>query len=136
MAKVTMFVLCDHIENIPAQQGQITHLVAPQVALRPAYIPGSFSFGLAVGVQGINLSQVNKIKFKILTPNSDVIQESTEEAIPVIGQEDSLPVEFHGFVLNLDIRNLVVKDEGIYKFILFVNGDPLEAQNIPIYRGC
>lgn len=135
MAKVTMFMLCDTVNNIPGPKGQIPHLVAPQVVLRPMFIPGNFSFGIAIGVRGLNLQQPTKLKFTITAPDGTVLQDSDETEIPAIGMGDTLPIEHQGFMMNLDIRNLVVQEEGLYKISLCVNGESLEEQEIPIFRG-
>ena len=135
MPKVTQFMLGDGINNMPGPKGMITHLIAPQVALRPAFVPGNFSFALSVGVRDVNLQQENKIKFMITSPNGEAIQTSEETIIPAIVKDDALPIEYQGFVLNLDVRNLAIPVEGIYKFTIFVNGEAMEAQDIPIYKG-
>ena len=135
MAKVTMFMLCDSVNNLPGPQGVIPHLVAPQLVLRPMFIPGNFSFGISIGVQGLNLKVPTKLGFTITDPNGVVLQKAEDAEIPAVEQVDTLPPEQQGLMLNLDIRNLVVQEEGVYKFTLRVNGEPLEDQSIPIYRG-
>ena len=67
MAKLTAFMLCDSISAIPVPEGGVLQqLVSPQIALRPQFIPGNFSFGVAVGVQGVNLHITNRIRFLTL----------------------------------------------------------------------
>ena len=48
MEKITSFTICESIANM----GPAPALVAPQTILRPQFIPGSFSFGIAVGISG------------------------------------------------------------------------------------
>lgn len=135
MAKLTMFTLCDSVNNIPGPQGMVTHLVSPQVVLRPLFIPGNFSFGIAVGVRGLDLKEPIKLNFSIISPDGEVIQNSGDTELPAMPREDTLPPEHQGIMLNLDIRNMVVKSDGVYKFFLNVNGESLEGQEIPIFRG-
>lgn len=135
MAKITMFMLCDSINNVPGPQGATPHLVSPQLVLRPMFIPGNFSFGIAVGVQDLDIKKPIKLGFTIVAPGGDILQNSDDSEIPVINKEDVLPSEQQGIMLNLDFRNLVIHEEGIYKFALRVNGETLEEQPIPIYRG-
>lgn len=135
MAKVTMFMLCDSVNNVPGPQGAISHLIAPQLVLRPAFIPGNFSFGLSIGVQDLDIKKPIKLVFTITAPDGKVLQKADEAEIPAMNQEDTLPSEQQGLMLNLDIRNLVIHEEGAYKFALCVNGEALEEQTIPIYRG-
>ena len=135
MAKVTMFMLCDTINNNPGPKGMIPHLVAPQLVLRPVFIPGNFSFGIAIGVQGINIKQAIKLGFSLIAPSGKILQQVDNAELSPIQNEDTLPPEYQGLVLNLDIRNLVIQEEGVYKFALCVNGESLEEQDIPIFRG-
>ena len=135
MAKVTMFMLCDSVNNVPGPQGAISHLVSPQLVLRPVFIPGNFSFGISIGVQDLDIKKPIKLGFTIAAPDGKVLQRGDDAEIPPMNLEDTLPPEQQGLMLNLDIRNLVIHEEGVYKFTLRVNGDPLETQMIPIYRG-
>lgn len=135
MAKLTMFALCDSVNNIPGPQGMVTHLVAPQVVLRPMFIPGNFSFGITVGVRGLDLKNPIKLNFSIISPDGAVAQNSGDTELPAMVKEDTLPPEHQGVMLNLDIRNMIIKSEGVYKFVLNVNGENLEEQEIPIFRG-
>ena len=136
MVRITTFTLCDSVNTQHGPQGQqTTQLVEPRIVLRPMFIPGNYSFGISIGVQGVNLHQQNRVSFQIFAPNGDIVQNSGTTDIPAFGQKDTLPPEFQGLVLNLDIRNLIVKEEGIYKLILYINEEPLAAQQIPIFRG-
>ena len=135
MAKVTMFMLCDTVNNVPGVQGVVPHLVSPQVVLRPMFIPGNFSFGVSIGVQEVDLKKNTKLQFWVIAPSGKIIQESQITEIPAVGQEDTIPAEQQGFVMNLDIRNLVIDEEGKHIFKLKVNEQVVEEQIIPIYRG-
>lgn len=136
MAKVTMFALCDSVNNVQGPQGRmLTTLVEPRVVLRPLYIPGNFSFGVTVGVCGVDLDKPASILVKILGPDGDTAYQLGELTVPASGGDSTLPRAYHGFMFNMDIRNMPVKAEGTYKFVLTVNGEDLEAQEIPIFRG-
>ena len=72
MANLVSFVICESINNMPAaNMGVVPTLVAPQVALRPQFIPGNFSFGISVGLTGIDLNKVNKVRFTIKNPDNN-----------------------------------------------------------------
>lgn len=135
MAKIALFMLCDTVENNQSKDNTITHLVSPQAVLRPLYIPSSFSFGLSVGVRGLDLSSPITLRFIVCDPDGNIVQDSGENTISIGAHDNILPMEHQGFVANIDVRNFNVPKEGVYKFTLFVNGEELEAQDIPIYRG-
>ena len=108
MAKISLFLLCDSVENIQAKDNTITHLVSPQDVLRPLYIPSSFSFGLSVGVRGLDISLPITLRFIVCDPDGNTIQDSGENTISIGTYDDILPVEHQGFVANIDVRNFNV----------------------------
>lgn len=56
MAKLSTFVICEAINNIPTPNGNsFLQMNSPQIALRPEFIPSSYSFGVLFGVRDINL---------------------------------------------------------------------------------
>lgn len=135
MAKLVSFVVCSAINNIPVTNTeQLTHLVAPQIALRPQFIPGTFSFGVAVGIADIDLQEENTMRFTVASPDGNVIQDSGETPLPKSPVHDTMPKEYQGFMLNIDIRNLVVQDEGKYTFNFYINGDSIGEYGLPIYK--
>lgn len=139
MAKLSMFVVCDNINNINVNAGgeirSVPQLTAPQVVLRPMFIPGSFSFGIAAGVVGVNLQEKTKVRFTIANPEGKIINDSGETEFPIIDQADSLPTEYQGFMLSMDIRNIVFEMPGDYIFTLFVNGEEAGSHEIPVFEG-
>lgn len=135
MAKLVSFVVCESINNMPTpNMGVVPHIVAPQLALRPQFIPGNFSFGILVGIADMNLRTTNKMKFTITSPDGTVIQDSGENELPIIPKEDVLPQKYQGFMMCMDIRNLVIACEGEYSFSFYLNGECIGTQNIPVYK--
>lgn len=135
MAKIASFVICESINNMPAaNMNVVPTLVAPQVAIRPQFVPGSFSFGIAVGINEIDLKVVNKVRFTIRNPEGAVLQDSGVSELPVAPQDSSLPAQYQGFMMCIDIRNLAVPCEGEYVFSFFVNDECVGDQIIPIYK--
>ena len=136
MPSISMFLVCDSINNITPQPNvNIPQLMGPQCVLRPQYIPGAFSFGLAVGVIGIDSSAENSIRFTISDPDKRIVQDSGKNVFPPLGNDDTMPKEYQGFMLSLDIRNLPVEKEGVYTFTLYVNDIEIGSNIIPIYKG-
>lgn len=137
MAKLTAFMLCDSINAIPVPTGGVLQqLVSPQVALRPQFIPGNFSFGIAVGVQGVNLHVTNRIRFTISDPHGEIIQDSGVSEFPPVPEDvqEILPAEYQGFMMNMDIRNLVLRENGEYLFCIYVNDELVGTQKVPIFQ--
>ena len=136
MANLFSFILCDNLNNFQqGPNGPIPMLISPQLALRPPFIPGTFSFGMAVGINDVNVHTPNKMKVTIKTPDGKVIYDSGETELPFSPDEDtSLPTEYQGFMMNIDIRNLPIEKEGAYYFTFLVNGKEVGTKLVPIYK--
>ena len=135
MAKLASFVICESINNMPAaNMNVVPTLVAPQVALRPQYVPGNFSFGVAVGINEIDLQTINRVRFTIKSPENVILQDSGVSELPVAPQDTALPAEYQGFMMCIDIRNLAVPCEGEYVFSFFLNDECVGDQIIPVYK--
>lgn len=136
MARIVSFMICDTVNNIPAptNDGIIQTLVAPQIAVRPQFVPGNFSFGIAVGVSGIDLKKENSVRFTIADPDGKVIQNSGSSTLPAVSDKDTLPEDYQGFILSMDIRNLTIEKEGCYLFRIFINDEEIGEREIPVYK--
>ena len=135
MAKLYSFTICESLNNMPAgDAGSIPMLIAPQIALRPQFIPGNFSFAMAIGVSEIDLKQLNKMRFTIAGPDGTILNDSGENELPIVPKPDLLPAEYQGFMMCIDVRNLVIPSEGMYIVSLYLNGEQFAAQGIPIYN--
>lgn len=136
MAKLVSFMICDTVNNIPGptNEGVIQTLVAPQIAVRPQYIPGNFSFGIAVGVAGVDLEKENAVRFAVEDPEGHSIQDSGYSPLPKIPAKDEMPKEYQGFMLSMDIRNLPIEKEGSYIFALYINGEEVGRKEIPVFK--
>lgn len=133
MANLFSFILCDSFQQ--GINGPIPTLVSPQLALRPPFIPCTFSFAMAVGINDVNIYTPNKMKVTIKTPDDKIIYDSGETELPPSLEEDSsLPAEYQGFMMNIDIRNLPIEKEGAYYFTFFVNGKEVGTKLVPIYK--
>ena len=135
MAKAVSFVICDSIQNVPGPQGELVPtIVAPQIALRPQFIPSYFSFAMALGVSDIDLRAENRMRLVILNPEGESIHDTGDSALPQVEDQDVLPREYQGFIANMDIRNLAILSEGEYKFVSYVNGDCIGEYGVPIFK--
>lgn len=134
MATITTFMICDNIENVPTSGGgAVPRLVAPQVALRPQFVPGNFSFGVAVGVCDVNLHKRIVLQYTITDPKGKLVQDSGPTEFPAIDAPDTMPSEFQGFVMSIDVRNLMITAEGKYLFTLYIDGELIGSHEIPVF---
>ena len=101
--------------------------------MRPKEIPGEISFGIAVGITGLDTSVDNDISFTITNPQKEV--SPSAKATLRKSEDQSVPKEFQGFMLCADIRKFRISTSGIYKFTLYINENKIGEQNIPVYKG-
>ncbi|MBS5401657.1 hypothetical protein [Bifidobacterium sp.] len=134
MAKLFSFTMCETINNMQVMGNSVPMLIAPQIALRPQFVPGNFSFGLAVGVSEIDLRLQNQIKFVVCDPTGSEVYNSGETSLPIVANEDVLPREYQGFMMCVDIRNMTIPCEGAYVFSVDLNGEQIAKKMIPIYK--
>lgn len=135
MADLITFVVGDAISNTMTDgERSVPALVAPQIALRPQFIPSSFSFGIVVGIAGVDLKTENRVRIAISDPEENIIYSLGENELPRMPIEDTMPQEFQGFMLAIDIRNLPIQCEGEYSFSLYLNGECVGNKKIPVFK--
>ncbi|MFP6330117.1 MULTISPECIES: DUF6941 family protein [Bacillus] len=131
MPTVSTFIYCEKAE--PDQNGKLT-VVQPLLSLIPAFIPGMFSFSIAAGLKGLKEGMELRVLFK--TPNSQDAPLVDTKTIKITkdflgGNPLNLPDSEQGVVFNMDLRNIVLKDEGYYKTEIIADGTSLGE--FPIY---
>ena len=135
MAKISSFIICDTIVNLMTPQGDsVPQLVSPQPVLRPPFIPGSFSFGISIGVIDVEFQEVNTIKVIIVSPKGEETYNSGEINLESIPQDELLPKEYQGFILSIDVRNMIIDQDGVYSVEIFVNNESVGRREIPVFR--
>lgn len=135
MAKISSFMICESVMNIQMPQGEsVPQLHAPLSVLRPPYIPGSYSFGISLGITGASFTSDNKVRLGILSPDGTEIFNSGEINLGKIPEEKIIPLQYQGFVLTTDIRNLVFPREGLYYAEVTINGESAGKHPFPVYR--
>lgn len=137
MAKITYFMICDTMSNVPMPGGTFSlNIVNPQLLLTPSYVPGNFSFCVVVGVQDVKTivssNKLVKFKFELLDPNKKMLQQSIAE-LPLIAMKN-VPEQYQGFMMSFDLRNVPVEEEGAYILKLYINEDLIGEKEIPIFK--
>ena len=74
------------------------------------------------------------MRFRITDPDGNIIQESCENVLPAIPEDSSLPKEYQGYTLSIDIRNLIISKSGLYNFSLFINDEEVCIKSIPVFE--
>lgn len=112
MAHITTFMYCEEagVEN------NKTIISNPLLNLTLKYIPGTFSFNISVGIIDVDtkISHVMQVIMRHCETGKEVI--NTEELnIPPSQDEDKLPRELRGALLNLGFKNVDFTEQGKYE---------------------
>lgn len=134
VATISMFMLCESINQIQTKDGTVPQMMGPLMVLRPPYMPGIFSFSAACAVKGVDLYNPHTLRITIQDPEGNIVYDTGESDMQAIIGNDTLPKEEQGMMLSIDVRNLELKLEGIYKCVIYINSEISGEQNIPIYK--
>lgn len=136
MPELAAFTICDNVQNVSLPTGQMfPQISSPCIALRPQYIPSNFSFGIVIGIRNANISASNNLCLEIFGPSGEITYNSGGLEIPADHGKSSLPEQYHGFVIILDVRNMPIAIEGCYTVKITLNGSLVSTQSLPIYKG-
>ena len=133
MPKISTFMLCGSINNYAGRDINAVHLLSPQVLLCPPCIPGSFSFGVAVGIANIDTTKNHSFFFEISDPDNKVIQKSIKSVLGVHNIKINIPIKYQGFMLCTDIRNLLISKPGEYCFKVYIDDKEIDKRNFAVY---
>lgn len=136
MAELTAFLITESTQNIvrSGSNDSVQQLTGPLIALRPQFIPSNFSFSVTFGIRGIDLEKQNILKLTLKRPSGSILHDLGNVQFPPIHNKDSLPLTYSGFVGGIDFRNLALDEEGCYKLEIYVNGQLVSVQDIPVYK--
>ena len=133
MPKISTFMLCGAINNYTGRDINAVQLFSPQVLLCPPCIPGSFSFGVAVGIVNIDTTKKHSFFFEIVDPDNKVIQKSIRSELNEHKLKIAVPVRYQGFMLCTDIRNLLINKTGEYCFKVYIDDKAIDNRSFAVY---
>lgn len=100
-------------------------------AITPEYIPGSFSFSIMIGLSGLDTGKQHTMSIVFGKGNEKPLVNTPEVTIPVQeSNQTNLPGEAQGFVLSMDLKNVVFEEEGIYSTKVRVDNQELGEYKI------
>lgn len=125
MAKVHDIIFCLNTTNMTGQGINANSVFS---VLTPEYIPGLFSFSVVITM--LDLDMENQSTMKIVFHKDEEIIGLLEGPLPIIDEPSNLPKEYKGINLSVDWNNMNLKEEGIYKLTVYLNGDMLKEKEI------
>lgn len=131
MAKIDNFIYCLNVDRAPENQN-IVIIKGISCSLSPDFIPGNFTFAIAFSVLDIDEGD-HDIKIQFVNPQGEVVANVDDIKINY-KQENNIPKEWKGINITLSLNNVVLQSEGIYKTIVFFDGENLSEKEIYIAK--
>lgn len=129
MPHISTFMYCEDAIDNKSPDGNKLSLNNPFIVFRPLFIPSQFSFGVVMGIIGLDFEEKQNLQVKFSSPNDDVILDTgvidLDLALTIPDKESNLPPEFRGAIMNLNFRNVPLRVEGIYRSDVFINSELL-----------
>ena len=134
MEYISSFTYCDTIQTEMTPQGPQQQIVKPLQALMPIAIPGNFSFAIACSIAGFDTSKENCVKIMFSDPNNNILYDTGEVKFQIPVEQ----IKANGIAsmqFNIDIRNLVFREAGIYSTKVIFNDNELGEYKIQVIVG-
>lgn len=133
---ITSFIFSEDTEQAfnPGAKGNILHIVNPLHLIRPQFIPSAYTFSITFGLKGLDPDSEHNIRFQLLTPSGSSAMDTNDISLPKnTGFDRNLPKDVNGLMLNLDFRNVALREIGEYKGIVFVNNEAIGNYPLDVY---
>ena len=130
MVYISSFTYCDSIQTEMTPQGPRNQIVNPLQVLAPIAVPGNDSFAIACNIAGFDTMQENCVRIQFTSPNGQVLNDTGDIKFQLPVEQlkrDKLGV----MQFNLDMRNLVLSEVGLYSTRVLVNGEQIGEYKIP-----
>ncbi|WP_404988082.1 hypothetical protein [Clostridium culturomicium] len=122
MTTLKSFIYCEGIDTNITPNGPKPSLVSPLAALTPMFIPSMYSFSIFMSIQHDELNCNNSFRIVFRKKDSDLlIVDSGSQLLPPLDHESDLPKEARGFMINMDLKNVVIKEEGMHICEVYIN---------------
>lgn len=135
MVRVTSFLICESIANVPTPDGgMVTHLTGPTIALRPINIPSNYSFVLTFAIQGIGAEPSINIRIVIEDPDGKTVQDTGDQELINPNFPDEMPADYGGAIINLGANNVAFNKEGCYKIKVYAKDTVIYRHELPVFK--
>lgn len=134
MAYISSFTYCDSIQMEMTPQGPRNQIVNPLQVLAPIAIPGNYSFAIACNVAGFDVEKENSVRIQFVSSSNQILNDTGDIKfqIPI---DQTRPDKPSVMQFNLDLRNLILHETGLYSTKIFVNGEQIGEYKIQVIVG-
>lgn len=134
MAYISSFTYCDSIQMEMTPQGPRNQIVNPVQVLAPIAIPGNYSFAIACNVAGFDVEKENSVRIQFVSSSNQILNDTGDIKfqIPI----DQIKLDKPSVMqFNLDLRNLILHEVGLYSTKIFVNDEQIGEYKIQVIVG-
>ena len=109
-------------------------MVNPLQVLAPVAIPGNYSFSISYNLAGFDPTKENKVRLEFISPSNKIIYDTNDINFQIPKEKLNLdkPAVMQ---FNLDIRNLVFREKGLYTTKIQVNSEEVGEYKIEVIVG-
>jgi hypothetical protein len=134
MVYVSSFTYCDNIQTEMTPQGPRNQIVNPLQVLAPIAVPGNYSFAIVCNIAGFDTMKENCVRIQFTLPNGQVLNDTGDIKfqLPAEQLKQGKPGVMQ---FNLDMRNLVLSEVGLYSTKVLVNGKQIGEYKIQVIVG-
>lgn len=129
MAYISSFCYCENIQQEATPHGIKPSLGPILQCLNPVALPSNFSFSISCSISDLDLNS-NKLRLQFLDPKEKIIYDTGEIVLQI---PPNIPA--NNLQVNIDIRNLVLRMEGLHKTVVNCNGETLGFYPIAVKSG-
>lgn len=134
MIYISSFSYCDSIQTEMTPQGPRYQIVNPLQVLSPIAIPGNYSFAIACNVAGFDATKENIIRLQFSSPQGKVLSDTGDIKVR-LPLETIKDTKLGVMQFNLDLRNIVLDEIGVYVTKVSVNNEIIGEYKIQVLQG-
>lgn len=134
MVYISSFTYCDSIQTEMTPQGPRNQIVNPLQVLAPIAIPGNYSFAINCNIAGFDTMKENCVRIQFISPKGQILNDTGDIKFQLPAEQIKLN-KLGVMQFNLDMRNLVLDEVGLYSTKVLVNGEQIGEYNIQVIVG-
>lgn len=134
MPYISSFTYCDSIQTEMTSQGPQPKIVRPLQVLTPIALPSNYSFAIACNIVDFDVKIENSVRICFVSPSGQIVNDTNEIKFQI--PREQIKVNRPSVMqFNLDMRNVILREEGTYVTRIFINGDQIGEYKIAVVVG-
>ena len=134
MAYISSFTYCDGIQTEMTPQGPKPQIVKPLQVLTPIALPSNYSFAIACNIADFDVNIENSVRICFVSPSGKNVNDTDEIKFQI--PHEQIKVNRPSVMqFNLDMRNVILREEGVYATRIFINGEQIGEYKIAVVVG-